>query len=121
MKLSVLMSVYCKESPFFLRQSLDSLVAQSLPADEVVIVEDGPLGEELEAAIDSYRSLLPIVSLRLPVNGGLGAALREGLQVCRGEFVARMDSDDSPAGQISSADGFSGTQSECGCGKRHLG
>jgi O104-antigen biosynthesis beta-1,3-galactosyltransferase len=94
MKLSVLMSVYWKESPAFLCQCLDSLVAQTLQADEVVIVEDGPLGDALEAAIASYQVCLPIVSLSLPVNVGLGEALRYGLQVCRGEYVARMDSDD---------------------------
>jgi glycosyltransferase involved in cell wall biosynthesis len=94
MKLSVLMSVYCKESPAFLCQCLDSLVSQTLQADEVVIVEDGPLGKALEASIASYQASLPIVSLSLPVNVGLGEALRAGLQVCRGEYVARMDSDD---------------------------
>jgi glycosyltransferase involved in cell wall biosynthesis len=94
MTLTVLMSVYRKESPTFLSQCLDSLVAQTLQADEVVIVEDGPLGEELEATIASYNASLPIVSLRLPVNVGLGEALRAGLHLCRGEYVARMDSDD---------------------------
>ena len=80
MKLSVLMSVYCKESPAFLCQCLDSLVSQTLQADEVVIVEDGPLGKALEASIASYQASLPIVSLSLPVNVGLGEALRAGLQ-----------------------------------------
>lgn len=94
MKLSVLMSVYCEESPVFLRQCLDSLAAQTLPADEVVIVEDGPLGEELEAVIADYRTGLRIVSLCLPANVGLGEALCAGLNVCQGEYVARMDADD---------------------------
>jgi len=94
MKLSVLMSVYDKESPANLRQCLDSLVIQSLPADEVVIVEDGPLGESLKATINVYRKILPIVSLSLPAHIGLGAALRAGLYLCQGEYVARMDSDD---------------------------
>ncbi len=97
MKLSVLMSVYCKETPAFLRQSLNSLVAQTLPANEVVLVEDGPLGEDLHATIAAYATRLNLVSLRLPVNVGLGKALRSGLDVCRGEFVARMDSDDISA------------------------
>jgi glycosyltransferase involved in cell wall biosynthesis len=88
------MSVYTKESPAFFRQSLDSIAAQTLPADEIVIVEDGPMGEELKMVIAAYKSCLPIVSLRLPAHVGLGASLREGLNVCRGEYVARMDSDD---------------------------
>jgi glycosyltransferase involved in cell wall biosynthesis len=94
MKLSVLMTVYFKESPVFLRQCLASLVAQTLPADEVVIVEDGPLGAELEATIAAFKKKLPIVSLRLLVNVGQGEASRAGLNECRGEYVARMDSDD---------------------------
>jgi glycosyltransferase involved in cell wall biosynthesis len=94
MKLSVLMSVYHKESPDCLRQCLDSLVTQTLHADEVVIVEDGPLGEALEATIAEYRQTLPIVTLQLPHNVGLGAALRAGLNLCNGEYIARMDSDD---------------------------
>jgi glycosyltransferase involved in cell wall biosynthesis len=94
MKLSVLMSVYHKESPANLSQSLDSLAIQTLPADEVVIVEDGPLGEPLDATIDAYRKILPIISLALPVHAGLGAALRVGLYACQGKYVARMDSDD---------------------------
>ncbi|MGD0731242.1 MAG: glycosyltransferase [Terracidiphilus sp.] len=88
------MSVYQKESPSYFNQSLNSLAAQTLPADEVVIVEDGPLGEPLLAVIAAHSKDLPIVSLRLPVQSGLGAALRAGLYLCRGEYVARMDSDD---------------------------
>jgi glycosyltransferase involved in cell wall biosynthesis len=94
MKLSVLMSVYNKESPENLHQCLDSLAIQTLPADEVVVVEDGPLVEQLEATIAAFRKILPIVSLPLPVHVGLGAALRAGLYKCQGKYVARMDSDD---------------------------
>jgi O104-antigen biosynthesis beta-1,3-galactosyltransferase len=94
MKLSVLMPVYHGESPEFLRQALDSLVAQTCRADEVVIVKDGPVGSELDAIIDSYVEQLAIVVLQLENNVGLGLALSTGLGECRGELVARMDSDD---------------------------
>lgn len=94
MRLSVLMSVYRRESPEFLRQCLESLAAQTVEADEIVIVEDGPLGEELTELIRHARAVLPIVSLRLLAHAGLGLALREGLNTCRGELVARMDADD---------------------------
>jgi len=96
-RLSVLMSVYEKESPACLCECLDSLAMQTLPADEVVLVEDGPVGETLKATIDRYRKILPIMSLPLPAHVGLGAALRAGLHHCRGEYVARMDSDDIAA------------------------
>ncbi len=93
-RLSVLMSMYEKESPACLCECLDSLAMQTLRADEVVLVEDGPLGDALKDTIDRYRKILPIVSLPLPAHVGLGAALRSGLHHCQGEYVARMDSDD---------------------------
>jgi glycosyltransferase involved in cell wall biosynthesis len=94
LKLSVLMPVYHKESSTYFRQCLESLAFQALPADEIVIVEDGPLGEPLDAIIAAYKNDLPIVSLALPTHVGTGSALRAGLSICRGEYVARMDSDD---------------------------
>jgi glycosyltransferase involved in cell wall biosynthesis len=94
MKLSVLMSVYKNERAAHLKQSLESLALQARPAHEVVLVEDGPLGARLSDTIAEYRRVLPIVTLALPVQGGLGQALCAGLSQCTGELVARMDSDD---------------------------
>lgn len=94
MKLSVLMSVYHKESPEFLRQSLDSLIAQTVKSDEVVMVKDGALGDELETTIASTEKELPLVIVQLKENLGLGPALQAGLSRCGGELIARMDSDD---------------------------
>ena len=93
---SVLMSVYAKEKPEYLGESLDSLLCQTVRPTEIVIVKDGPLTEELDALIASYvekePSLYTIVPL--PENRGLGLALREGMLHLRYELVARMDSDD---------------------------
>ena len=47
MAFSVLMSVYKKERPEYLREAVKSVFAQSLVPDEVVLMEDGPLTEEL--------------------------------------------------------------------------
>jgi glycosyltransferase involved in cell wall biosynthesis len=94
MILSVLMAVYGRESPDFLRECLASLATQTRLADEIVIVQDGPLTRSLEETIASFQSRLPILIVKLPVNVGLGAALRLGLSRCQGRFVARMDSDD---------------------------
>ena len=45
---SVLMSVYDKETPENLRQSLESLLVQTCFPDEIVLVKDGPLTPALE-------------------------------------------------------------------------
>lgn len=94
MKLSVLMSVYSMEVPSNLRDCLESLANQTRPADEIVIVEDGPIGKALAAVIEDFRETLPIVSIHLQTNVGLGKALHTGLESCCGLYVARMDSDD---------------------------
>ena len=53
-KYSVLMSVYFKDNPDWLKYSLDSMLNQTIFPDEFVIVEDGPLTNELENVIQEY-------------------------------------------------------------------
>ena len=93
---SVLMSLYKKESPDYFRQSLDSMLAQTVLPSEMVIVEDGPLTPELYAVLDEYSSRYPALIKRVvnEVNLGLGLALNHGLECCSNELVARMDTDD---------------------------
>ena len=40
---SVLMSLYAKERAEYLREALDSMLDQTVPPAEVVVVKDGPL------------------------------------------------------------------------------
>jgi len=96
MNYSVLMSVYYKEKPEYLTQSMNSMFEQSVPTDDFVLVCDGPLNAELDAVIkdmcDRYPNVLNVV--RLEENVGLGKALQIGVLECRHEIIARMDSDD---------------------------
>ncbi len=95
-KYSVLMSLYLKEKPEYLRQAVDSMLAQTVKPDEIVIVEDGPLTEELYAVVDEYTKAEPKLFhiVKSEKNIGLGLALNLGLRECRNELVARMDTDD---------------------------
>lgn len=90
-KYSVLMSLYKKENPEYLKSAIDSMLNQSVKPDEIVMVEDGPLTPELYAVLDSYPILHRV---RNETNLGLGLALNVGLKECRNELVARMDTDD---------------------------
>ena len=45
---SVLMSVYIKENPEYLRQSIQSMMDQTVPTNDFVLVCDGPLTTELK-------------------------------------------------------------------------
>lgn len=95
-KYSVLMSVYAKENPEYLKLSIQSMLDQTVPPDEFVLVEDGPLPAKLINVIDGFvkdnPELFKIVLLSQ--NKGLGPALAAGIQVCKNELIARMDSDD---------------------------
>lgn len=95
MSFSVLLSLYHKESPVYLRQSLDSVFSQTQLPDEVILVEDGPLTSELYVVVEEYKRKYPILKvIPLAENGGLGRALNEGLKHCSYDLVARMDTDD---------------------------
>ncbi|MBL0602062.1 glycosyltransferase [Aeromonas dhakensis] len=94
MYFSVLMSVYHKDSSDDFKEALDSLANSMLSPDEVVLVEDGPLGDELQSVISLFSNKLPIKHVKLVKNVGLGKALSIGLRECSHEWVARFDSDD---------------------------
>ena len=53
MKFSVLMSVYKNDKAEYLKQAIDSVVHQTMKPNEIVLVEDGPLSEELNLCIQS--------------------------------------------------------------------
>ena len=95
MKFSVLLSVYRKEQPAYLRQSLDSIFTQTLLPDEVVLDKDGPLTDALDEVAEDYCRKYPVIRVvPLSENQGLGRALNEGLKHCSYDLVARMDTDD---------------------------
>lgn len=93
---SVLMSVYYKDNSEYLKQAIESIQAQTFPTDDFVLVCDGPLNQELDSVIkkkqQEMKNILNVV--RLKKNAGLGNALNKGIQQCKNELVARMDSDD---------------------------
>ncbi|GGC99192.1 glycosyltransferase [Enterococcus wangshanyuanii] len=93
---SVLMSVYMKEKPEYFTQTMESTLAQSVQPDEILLVEDGPLTEELYEKIQYYRDRLEdrLTVISLKENQGLGTALAIGVKNCRNELIARMDTDD---------------------------
>ena len=96
LRYSVLMSVYYKENPEYLKQAIESIQMQTSQTNDFVLVCDGPLTKELDDVIDEKQAQMGAILrvVRLPQNSGLGCALNEGLKYCRNELVARMDSDD---------------------------
>ena len=96
-KYSVLMSVYKNDNPDFLKIALESIYdKQTRKPDEVVVVFDGPLSEPLYNVLNEFQKGRENVIKYYPqkVNKGLGEALRVGSELCTGDYILRMDSDD---------------------------
>lgn len=93
-KFSVLLSVYDKEQTMFLKQSLDSILCQTVLPSEIILVKDGELSSELNSMIASYQVKYPIIKTIQIAHSGLAKALNEGLKRCSFDLVARMDTDD---------------------------
>ncbi|MBQ7029608.1 MAG: glycosyltransferase, partial [Thermoguttaceae bacterium] len=53
---SVLFSLYKKENPAYLRLAFESMLKQTARPDEIVVVEDGPLTDELYAVVREYQT-----------------------------------------------------------------
>ena len=76
---SVLMSVYAKENPTYLRESVESMFSQTIKPSQFVLVIDGPVPQNLQNEIDFLCEKYDITLCPLPQNVGLGRALNEGL------------------------------------------
>lgn len=93
---SVLMAVWKGDDSEYFYKAVYSMLEQTLPAKEIVIVCDGPLTSELNNVIAGFTKMNPDVFkvIRLKDNRGLGYALSIGVNACSYEYIARMDADD---------------------------
>lgn len=93
---SVLMSLYIKEKAEYFDECMRSVLSQTVLPSEIVIVEDGPIADELRTVLNKYKKEHSelIKSVVFKENQGLGLALRAGVEACSNELIARMDTDD---------------------------
>jgi glycosyltransferase involved in cell wall biosynthesis len=94
---SLLLAVYGGDDPGFLVDAFTSSVQdQTRRPDQVVLVQDGPVPDELAATIVRLVAESPVRVDHVVIeeNLGLGPALDRGLAACDHEIVARMDADD---------------------------
>lgn len=95
MKYSFLTSVYKNTNVNEMKETFASLFAQTIPADEIVIVEDGTVSDNLQQYLNELEAENPqIKRVKLSENQGLGIALQKGLEACSNDIVARIDTDD---------------------------
>lgn len=88
---SVIMPVYNAEAT--MRRSIESVLAQSFAALELIAVDDGSR-DGSAAVIAEYASRDPRVRSLRQENAGVAAARNAGIAAARGSHIAFLDSDD---------------------------
>jgi len=91
---SVSMCVYGKDNPKHFDIAVQSILDQTIPPTEVILVVDGPVPDELDLVICKYEVNPLFRTIRLEENQGHGNARRIGLENCNFDLVALMDADD---------------------------
>jgi glycosyltransferase involved in cell wall biosynthesis len=77
----------------FICDTLDSVMRQTYPRIEIIVVDDGSQDETAEI-VQSYCDRVPFISLIRQANAGVAAARNRAIEAARGEYVAPIDADD---------------------------
>lgn len=89
--ISVIVPVY-KTEPY-LKKCIDSLLCQTLKDIEIILVNDGS-PDNSAAICDKYAALDARVKVIHKNNGGLSSARNAALDICSGDYIGFVDSDD---------------------------
>lgn len=79
----------CFNAEPFLAEAIESVLAQTRPVDEVIVVDDASTDRSREVA-----SRFPVKLLCMPVNRGHAAARNMAIAVAQGDLLAWLDADD---------------------------
>lgn len=90
-KISIVVPVYNVEK--YLTKCVDSILTQSFEDFELILVDDGSLDESGKMC-DEFALKDSRIKVIHKENGGLSSARNAGIDVCMGEFVGFVDSDD---------------------------
>jgi len=83
-----------RDRPALLREAVESLLRQTRPATEIIVVDDGSRAENFPEIDDIGRMHASISIFKLPENSGVTAARNFGLERASGNFVVFFDDDD---------------------------
>ncbi len=89
--ISVIVPIYNVEK--YVCQCIDSIIAQTYKDIEIILVDDGS-PDNCGAICDEYASKDNRIKVIHKENGGLSSARNAGIDICSGEYISFIDSDD---------------------------
>lgn len=89
--ISVVMATYNGER--YLREQLDSILAQTYPNIEIIVVDDNST-DSTPKILEEYANLHAIIFFRNPQNLGVTANFEKGMRLAKGDLIALSDQDD---------------------------
>jgi glycosyltransferase involved in cell wall biosynthesis len=92
--ISIIIATY--KRPHLITRALDSIAAQTLTPDEIIVVDDfsgDNTGDVVEAW--STNNDIAVVFIQAPENRGVGAARNMAMRQAKGEYIGFLDSDDA--------------------------
>lgn len=90
---SFVLPIYYKVELAEFDRAISSIRAQTSPADEVVVVCDGPVSSSIVDYLESVDGPWLTV-VKLEENGGTAVAMQAGIDAARNRWIARQDADD---------------------------
>jgi len=88
---SVVMPVYNGEE--YLREAMASILNQTFEDFELIVINDGSTDSTTDIVYEFEKNDSRVVHIRQE-NAGIVSALNRGLELARGDYIARMDADD---------------------------
>ena len=89
--ISVIIPIYNVEP--YLKECVDSVLAQTYKNLEIILVDDGS-PDKCGQICDDYKKQDDRIIVIHKENGGLSSARNAGLDICKGEYISFIDSDD---------------------------
>jgi glycosyltransferase involved in cell wall biosynthesis len=78
----------------YLAEAIESILSQSFTDFEFIIIDDGSTDRSWEIIQEFAKKDSRIVAIRNTENLKICKTLNKGIEIVKGEYIARMDSDD---------------------------
>jgi len=93
-RFTVVMSVYHADCPMLFQKAVDSVLNQTVRPTEIIIVADGPVGDEIDEVLKNLSINDVIKIIKIDENRGLAFVRKLAISESANELIAVMDSDD---------------------------